>query len=103
MVMARSFGRRFFCRFAHCAASKSSAVESGPPETAITNPGKPSKPRSSALASSSRTASSAVGTLLFPVHVLLHGQRRARIFAQYLAERSAGGFLFAQGSKRLAK
>src|ERR1700683_5672832 len=102
MVMATSLGRSFFCRFPHPAASTSSAVESGPPETAITNPAKPSRPRNSAFASSSRTGSSAVGTLLFPVHVLLHGQRSARIFAQYLAERSAGSFLFAQGRERLA-
>src|SRR5580704_7522960 len=103
MVIPRSLGRRFFCRFAQRAASTSSAVESGPPETAITNPGKPCRPRNSAFASSSRTASSAVGTLLFPVHILLHGQRSARIFAQDLAERSAGSFLFAQGRERLAK
>src|ERR1700722_15548891 len=93
MVTAISFGARL-SRFAQRAASTRRAVESGPPDTASTRPGKSSRPRNSAFASPSPTAASAVGTLLFPVDALLHAHRGARIFAQHLAQRGAGGFLF---------
>src|ERR1700761_5278218 len=96
-------GFLFFSRFAHRAASTRSAVESGPPEAAMTKPGKLSRPRNSASNSSSPTAWSAMGTLLFPLHVLLHRQRSARIFAQHFAERSARGFLLAERRERLAE
>src|ERR1700722_18272833 len=102
MVTAISFGARL-SRFAQRAASTRRAVESGPPDTASTRPGKSSRPRNSAFASPSPTAASAVGTLLFPVDALLHAHRGARIFAQHLAERSAGGFLFAERRKRHAQ
>src|SRR3984893_2422015 len=94
-----SFGARL-SRFAQRAASTRSAVESGPPDTASTRPGKSSRQRNSALASPSATAASAVGTLLFPVDALLHAHRGARIFAQHLAERSTGRLLFALRRKR---
>src|SRR5580698_9652917 len=102
MVTAMSFGARL-SRFAQRAASTSSAVESGPPDTASTRPGKSSRPRNSAFASPSATAASAVGTLLFPIDALLHAQRGARIFAQHLAQRSTGCFLFAERRKRHAE
>src|SRR5580700_1019608 len=106
MVTAISFGaclRVFLSSLVQRTASTSSAVESGPPETAKTRPDKASRPENSAFASSSRTACSAVDTLLFPIHGLLHIRRSARIFTQYLTERSAGCFLLAQGRKRLPK
>src|ERR1700719_1129057 len=102
MVTAMSFGARL-SRFAQRAASTSSAVESGPPDTASTRPGKSSRPRNSAFASPSPTLPSAVGTLLFPVDALLHAHRGARIFAQHFAQRSTGGFLFAKRRKRHAE
>src|SRR5580693_5366488 len=102
MVTATSFGARL-SRFAQRAASTSSAVESGPPETASTRPGKSSRPRNSAFASPSATAASAVGTLLFPIDALLHAHRGARVFAQYLAQRGAGGFLLAERRERHAE
>src|ERR1700719_2368859 len=102
MVTAMSFGARL-SRFAQRAASTSSAVESGPPDTASTRPGKSSRPRNSAFASPSPTLPSAVGTLLFPVDALLHAHRGARIFAQHLAQRSTGGFFFAERRKRHAE
>src|ERR1700694_262337 len=102
MVTPISFGPRF-SRFAQRAASTRSAVESGPPETASTRPGKSSRPRNSAFASASATACSAVGTLLFPVDALFHAQRGARIFAQHLAQRSAGRLLLAKGGNRHAE
>src|SRR5271154_804109 len=95
MVTARSFGARLN-RFAQRAANTRSAVESGPPETASTSPRKSSRPENSAFASSSRTACSAVDTLLFPVDGLLHIRRGTRILAQDLAERGASRLLLAQ-------
>src|SRR5580693_605825 len=102
MVTAMSFGARL-SRFAQRAASTRRAVESGPPDTASTRPGKSSRPRNSAFASPSPTLPSAVGTLLFPVDALLHAHRSARIFAQHLAERSTGRFLFAERRERHAE
>src|SRR5579864_3081127 len=102
MVTASNRGG-FFSRFAQRAASSKSAVESGPPDTATTKPGKSSRPRNSASNSSSPTAASAVGTLLFPLHVLLYRKRSARIFAHHLAERSASRFFLAECRQRLAE
>src|ERR1700675_1379332 len=102
MVTAMSFGACLSC-FAQRATSTSSAMESGPPDTASTRPGKSSRPRNSAFASPLATAASAVGTLLFPVDALLHAHRGARIFAQPLAERGAGRFLFAERRERHAE
>src|SRR5579871_2235562 len=104
MVTAVSRGGRLRCflsALTQRAASTKSAVESEPPETARRSAGTRSRPLNSALASSSRTASSAMATLLFPLHGLLHACRRVRIFAQHFAERGAGRFLFAQGRQRL--
>src|SRR3954470_771881 len=86
------------------AASTSSAVESGPPETARTRAGALTKSANRDFASAAETgAASAAGTLLFPVDALLHSDRGPRIFSQHFAERGAGGFLLAQGRERLAK
>src|SRR6202046_3667746 len=101
-VIAMSFGARL-SRFAQRAARTNSAVESGPPETARINPRAFSRPLNTTFASSSRTACSAVGTLLFPVHVLLHRRRSLRIFAQDFAERRAGSFLFTERRERLTE
>src|ERR1700751_4679104 len=100
MVTATSFGARLI-RFAQRAASTSSAVESGPPDTARTRPREFSRPENKAFASSSRSARSAVRALLFTVDALLHTERSARIFPQPLAERGACRFFFAQSRKRL--
>src|ERR1700686_3097120 len=105
-VTARSFGarrRRFLRSLAQRAAITNSAVESEPPETARRSPRKPSRPLNSALASASRTAWSAMATLLFSVHSLFYARRCARVFAQHLTERSASRFLLAQGRERRAK
>src|SRR5580692_11346982 len=102
MVTATSFGARL-SRLAQRAVRTRSAVESGPPETARISPRVPSRPENKTFASSSRTACSAVDTFLFPIDVLLHRSRCLRIFAQHFAERCAGGFLFTQSRKRLAK
>src|SRR3954447_10087124 len=86
------------------AARTSSAVESGPPETARRRAGAWTRSANSDFASAAETgAASAAGTLLFPVDALLHGDGRARIFAQDLAERGTGRFLLAQGGERLAE
>src|SRR5215467_810219 len=87
------------------AASTSSAVESGPPETARTRAGAERKSSNSVLASAAETgaASSAADTFLFPVDALLHADRCARIFARDFTERGAGGLLLAHGGKRLTK
>src|SRR6266404_5892837 len=86
------------------AASTSSAVESGPPETARTRTGAVLRPANSVFASATETgAASAADTLLFPINALLHAHRRARIFARDLGERRAGRFLLAQGRERLAE
>src|ERR1700733_7808366 len=99
MVTATSLGERFSCdfnRLAQPAAMTRRAVESGPPETARLRPRRPATPPNSAFASSSRSASSAMGTLLFSIHRLLYAGGIMRIFAQHFAERSAGGFLLPQ-------
>src|SRR3954462_10997897 len=86
------------------AARTSSAVESGPPETARTRAGAWTRSANSDFASAIETgAASAAGTLLFPVDALLHGHGGTRIFAQHLAKRSAGRFLLAQSRERLSE
>src|SRR6266545_3407193 len=86
-------------------ASTSSAVESGPPETARTRARAERRSSNSVFASAAETgaASSAADTLLFPVDALLHADRRAGIFARDLAERGAGRLLLAHGGERLAE
>src|SRR5665213_2396076 len=103
MVTARSDG---FCVSAsrQRAASHSSAVESGPPETASTSAGKVSRPENSDLASVAlMTAESAVRTLEFLRHAALHAGCGARIFTRYFGQRGAGRFLLMQRSERLAE
>src|SRR6202011_905431 len=87
------------------AASTIKAVESGPPETARISAGADLRSANRVFASAAETgaARSAADTLLFPIDALLHAQRRARIFAQHLAERRAGGLLLAQHRERLAE
>src|SRR6185437_14893989 len=106
MVTATSLGERLsrrFSRLAQAAAIKRSAVESAPPETARISPRKPSRPLNSAFASSSPSAASAVGTLLFSIHRLLYAAGSMRIFAQDFAKRCTSGFLLTQSGQRLAK
>src|SRR5579863_1073600 len=106
MVTARSFGeclRRFFRRLAQRAANNNSAVESEPPETASRSTGTSSRPLNNALASSSRTAWSAMPTLLFSLHGLLYARRSARIFTQHFAKRGASRLLLAQCRQRLTE
>src|SRR5579872_2063732 len=106
MVIAISLGarcRRCLSRSAQPAAVKSRAVESGPPETARIRPRRFWRPSNNAFASSSRSASSAMATLLFSIHRLLYVGGSMRIFAQNFAERRTGGFLLAQSGQRLAE
>src|SRR5882757_8329112 len=101
MVTANSAGP-FLVAARQRAARTSSAVESGPPETARMMTGEELRPANSAFASAAETgAASAADTLLFPVDALLHADRRARIFAQDLAERRTGRFLLAERRERL--
>src|SRR6266508_4051712 len=83
-----SFGPRFSARRQR-AMSSSSAVESGPPETARTRAGAWTSGANSAFASAAETgaASSAADTLLFSLDPLLHRRRRAWELAQHFAER----------------
>src|SRR6185312_13124239 len=86
------------------AASSSSAVESGPPETASTSAGNLARSEKSAFASAAETgAVSAVRTLLFLGDAALHVGGGLRIFAADLGERGAGGFLLVHGGERLAE
>src|ERR1700685_2231106 len=106
MVTATSLGERFSCdftRLAQPAAMTRRAVESGPPETARISPRRSARPPNSAFASSSRSASSAMATLLFSIYRLLYPGGSMRIFAQHFAERCTGGFLLTQSGQRLAK
>src|SRR5579872_4104145 len=104
MVAATSFGP---CPSAprQRAARTMRAVESGPPETASRSVLSEFRPANSVFVSATETGAgrSAAVTLLFSVDTLFHGQRRARIFAQDLAERGASGLLLAQESERLTK
>src|SRR5262245_26494330 len=91
------------------AASISRAVESGPPETAMTRAAAERRLSNSVLASAAETgaassaASSAADTLLFPVDALLHAHRGARIFSQHLGKGCAGRLPLAHGRERLAE
>src|SRR5581483_2981962 len=94
--MATSFGP-LLSALRQRAASHSSAVESGPPETASTSTGNCSRPEKSCLASDCETDdASAVATLLFLGDVALHLRRGLRIFASDLGERGAGRLLLMQ-------
>src|SRR5262245_29341669 len=97
-----SFGPRFSA-WRQRAMSSSSAVESGPPETARTRAGAWTRGANSAFASAAETgaASSAADTLLFSLDPLLHRRRRAREFAHHFAERPAGRLLLAERGERL--
>src|SRR6476619_7465830 len=83
----------------------SSAVESGPPETARTRAVALASGSNSVFASAAETgaASSAADTLLFSLDTLLHTGRCTGKLAHDLAERRAGGFLLAERGKRLSK
>src|SRR6185503_6095846 len=83
----------------------SSAVDSGPPETARTRAVALASGANSVFASAAETgaASSAADTLLFSLDTLLHTGRCTGKLAQDLAERRAGGFLLAERGKRLSK
>src|SRR5262249_34084689 len=85
--------------------SSSSAVESGPPETARTRAGKRRSEANSAFASAAETgaAASAVDTLLFSLDPLLHSRRCAGEFTQDFAERCAGRLLLAESGERLSQ
>src|SRR3954470_9943851 len=107
MVTAISFGPRLRA-LRHRAARKSSAVESGPPETASTKAGAEVRSENRSLVSAAESgrpdsASLAADTLLFRRNVLFHVRGCAGIFAADLAPGRAGGFLFAHGGQRLAK
>src|ERR671930_141596 len=97
-----SLGPRFSARRQR-AMSSSSAVESGPPETARMRAGAWTSEANSAFASPAETgaASSAADTLLFSLDPLLHRRRRARGFAHHFAERRAGRLLLAERGERL--
>src|SRR6476660_2072923 len=83
----------------------SSAVESGPPETARTRAKASASGSNSVFASAAETgaASSAADTLLFSLDTLLHARRCTGKFTQDFAERRAGRFLLAERGKRLPK
>src|SRR5262245_7821839 len=104
MVTAWSLGPRF-ARFRQAAARTSSAVESGPPETARTSAGASINPakKTSASASEIATMSSAVDTFLFPLNALFHVERRTRILEVNLAEGRAGKFLLTHRGNRLSE
>src|SRR5216684_794478 len=104
MVTARSFGPCFNARCQR-AASISSAVESGPPDTARTRTGRCARGPNSVLASADETgaAVSAADTLLFPLDALLQAGRCAGKLARNFGERRAGRFLLAQRGERLAE
>src|SRR5262245_10573705 len=99
-----SFGPRLM-RLRQRAASSSSALESGPPETARTSAGADWRPANSVSASLEVIGSvrSAAGTLLGRRHALLHAARGLGIFAADLAERGAGRLALAERGERLAE
>src|SRR3954452_13919709 len=102
MVTARSASSLFRER-RHRPARYSSAVESGPPETASTSARACATVRNRTLASAAEIgrAASAADTLLFSVHSLFYRRRSAGKLARDLAQRCAGGFFLAQGGKGL--
>ncbi len=83
------------------AISISSAVESGPPETAKTRAQTRASGANNLFASAAETgaASSAADTLLFSLDPLLHRGRCARKFAQDFSERRAGRVLLPERGK----
>src|SRR5262249_42702126 len=99
-VTATSFGPRFRPRRQR-AANSSSAVESGPPETARMRAEVRASGPNSVFASAAETAASAADTLLFSLDPLFHARRCAREFALHLAERRAGRLFLAQQGERL--
>src|SRR5262249_12379509 len=103
-VTAMSFGPRLSARRQR-AISISSAVESGPPETAKTRTQTRASGANNLFASAAETgaASSAADTLLFSLDPLLHRGRCARKFAQDFSERCAGRLLLAERGKRLSQ
>src|SRR5882672_5872211 len=104
MVTAISFGP-LLRALRQRVASISSAVESGPPDTARTSAETWTREPNNVFASAAETgaASSAADTLLFSLDTLLHARRRARKLAHDFAERRAGRFLLAELRKRLPK
>src|SRR6516165_2263418 len=102
MVTAISAGPRR-SRLRQRAASASSAVESGPPETASNNARASARSAKRTSASASDSGYSAAGTLLFSLGGLLYAVRRARIFSADFAQRRAGKLALMQGRERLAK
>src|SRR5882672_8119978 len=104
MVTAISFGP-LLRALRQRVASISSAVESGPPDTARTSAETWTREPNNVLASAAETgaASSAADTLLFSLDTLLHARRRAREFAHDLAERRTGRLLLAELRERLPK
>src|ERR1051326_208866 len=89
------------------AARNSSAVESGPPETASTTLANSSRSANSFAVSRADSgaagAASAAGTLLFPLDALLEGDRGAGIFASDLIECRACRVFLAERRQRLAE
>src|SRR5262245_4347096 len=83
----------------------SSAVESGPPDTASMRTLYCARSAKSAAASVGETGGwaggSAAGTLLFPLDALLQARRGAGIFASELAEGGAGRLLLLERRERL--
>src|SRR6185437_14427890 len=101
--MAISFGPRLR-DLRQRAASTSSAVESGPPDTArIRAECDDAKPKSNSASAAKTAPVSAVDTLLFPLDALPDACGRARIFAADLGERRARHFLLLHGIERLRK
>src|SRR5437016_11668697 len=103
MVTARSFGA-FFRAARQRAARNSSAVESGPPETArITFGAEPISANSFAASRAEIGATSAARTLLFPLDALLEDDGGAGIFASDFIERGTCRVFLAQRGQRLAE
>src|SRR5262249_38695248 len=100
-VTAMSFGPRLSA-LRQRAISISSAVESGPPETARTRAETRASGVNSAFASAAETGAAA-DPLLFSLDPLPHRGRRARKFAQDFSERRAGRLLLAERGKRLSE
>src|SRR5262245_53940059 len=102
MVAAISRGGRA-TRAAQCAARASSAVESGPPETASNSAGASASSAKRASASASETGGSTTGTLLFSLRRLLHTVRGFRVFPAHFAQGRAGELVLIQSRERLAE
>src|SRR5262245_5538424 len=100
--MARSFGP-LVRALRQRAASISSAVESGPPDTARIREAAWANGSNSVFASAAETgaASSAADTLLLSLDALPYARGCAREFTQDFAERRAGRLLLAERGERL--